>query len=79
MKLRYFAAIMTGCLAEVLSMAALWVWTKMELLEVAVWAVLIYLAAMCAVLWATEPKREQTRKHTEPQFYDLREGRDGRN
>ena len=75
MKLRCFAAIMTGCLAEVLSMAAMWIWTEMELLEVAVWAVLIYLAAMCTVLWATEPKREQARKHTKPQIYNLREER----
>lgn len=79
MKLRYFAAIMAGCLAEVLSMAALWVWTEMELLEVAVWAVLIYLAAMCTVLWITEPKKERIRKHTEPQFYDLKEGQNERN
>lgn len=79
MKMRYYAAIVTGCLAEVLSMAALWVWTDVELLEVAVWAVLIYLVAMCAVLWITEPKKDRPRKHDSPQFYDLREGRDGRN
>ena len=79
MKMRYYAAIVTGCLAEILTMAALWVWTEMDLLEVAVWAVLIYLAAMCTVLWATEPKKERTRKHTEPQFYNLREGEYERN
>ena len=74
-RLRFYAAVITGCLAEVLSMAALWVWTEMELLEVAVWAVLIYLAAMCTVLWVTKPKREQVRKQTKPQIYNLREER----
>lgn len=75
MKMRYYAAIVTGCLAEVMTMAAMWVWTDVELLEVAVWAVLIYLVAMCTVLWVTEPKREQARKHTKPQIYDLKESK----
>ena len=71
--MRYYAAIVTGCLTEVLTMAAMWIWTDMELLEVSVWAVLIYLVAMCAVLWITEPKKSRPRKHNNPQFYNLKE------
>lgn len=78
-RLRFYAAVITGCLAEVLSVAGMWVWTSLDLLEVAVWAVVIYLAAMCAVLWVTEPRQDRARKHDTPQFYDLREGSDGRN
>lgn len=78
MKLRFFAAVVTGWLAQVLSMAAMWIWTQKDLLEVAVWAVMTYLVAMCAVLWITEPKKETTRKHTKPQFYDLKEGKSER-
>lgn len=76
--MRYYAAIVTGMLTGTISMAALWCWTTMDVLEIAVWAVLIYLAAMCAVLWATEPKKNQTRKHMKPQIYDLKEGGYGR-
>ncbi len=76
--MRYYAAIITGMLTGITSMAALWNWTTMDVLEIAVWAVLIYLAAMCAVLWATESKKNQTRKHMKPQIYDLKEGGYGR-
>ena len=73
MKLRYYAAVMTGCLAEVLSMAAMLIWTDVDLLEITVWALLAYLAAVCAVLWFTEPKQERARRHTEPKIFGIKE------
>lgn len=79
MRLRFFAAIVTGALAQVLSLMGLLAWTKLDLLEVAVWSIFIYFAALMAVVWATEPKKDRARKHDTPQFYDLREGSDGRN
>ena len=79
MRLRFFAAIVTGALAQVLSLAGMWAWTSLDLLEVAVWSVFIYFAALMAVIWATEPKKIKARRHTEPQFYDLKEGQNERN
>ena len=78
MRLRFFAAIVTGALAQVLSLMGLLAWTGMDLLEVAVWSVFFYFAALMAVVWATEPKKDRARKHDTPQFYNLREGSDGR-
>lgn len=79
MRLRFFAAIVTGALAQVLSLMGLLAWTGMDLLEVAVWSVFFYFAALMAVVWATEPKKDRARKHDTPQLYDLREGQDERN
>lgn len=72
MRLRFFAAIVTGALAQVLSLMGLLAWTKLDLLEVAVWSIFIYFAALMAVVWATEPKKIKDRRHTEPQIYDLK-------
>ena len=72
MRLRFFAAIVTGALAQVLSLMGLLAWTGMDLLEVAVWSVFFYFAALMAVMWATEPKKDRARRHTEPQLYDLK-------
>lgn len=79
MKLRFFAAIVTGALAQVLSLAGMWAWTSLDLLEVAVWSMFFYFAALMAVIWATEPKKIKARKHDTPQLYDLREGQNERN
>ena len=79
MKLRWYAATTTGCLAWLLTLIGLWTWTSIDLPEILFWAVTVYLAAIWAVLWATEPKKDRARKHDTPQFYDLREGSDGRN
>lgn len=73
MKLRYYAAIMTGCTMEILTVAGLWAWTQIRLPELAFISVTIYLAAAAAVMWITEPKKEKIRKHTEPQIFDLKE------
>lgn len=73
MKLRYYAAIMTGCTAEILTVSGLWAWTQIRLPELAFISVTIYLAAAAAVMWITEPKKEKIRKHTEPQIFDLKE------
>ena len=73
MRLRFFAAIVTGALAQVLSLMGLLAWTGMDLLEVAVWSVFFYFAALMAVVWATEPKKDRARKHAKPQIYDLKE------
>ena len=72
MRLRFFAAIVTGALAQVLSLMGLLAWTGMDLLEVAVWSIFIYFAALMAVIWITEPKKIKARRHTEPQLYDLK-------
>ena len=72
-KLRIFAAIMTGCTMEILAVAGLWAWTQIRLPELAFISVTVYLAAAAAVMWITEPKKEKTRKHTEPQIFNLKE------
>lgn len=73
MKLRYYAAIMTGCTAEMLTVAGIWAWTQIRLPELAFISVTVYLAAAAAVMWITEPKKKKIRKHTEPQIFDLKE------
>ena len=72
MKLRFFAAVVTGWLAQVLSLMGLLAWTKLDLLKVAVWTIFFYFVALMAVIWATEPKKIKARRHTEPQIYDLK-------
>ena len=72
MRLRFFAAIVTGALAQVLSLMGLLAWTKLDLLEVAVWSIFFYFVALMAVIWVTEPKKDRARKHTKPQLYDLK-------
>ena len=72
MRLRIFTAIVTGALAQVLSLMGLLAWTKLDLLEVAVWSIFFYFVALMAVIWVTEPKKIKARRHTEPQIYDLK-------
>ena len=72
-KLRIFAAIMTGCTAEMLTVAGLWAWTQIRLPELAFISVTVYRAAAAAVMWITEPKKEKIRKHEKPQIFNLKE------
>lgn len=79
MKLRWYAATTTGCLAWLMALIGLWTWTSIDLPEILFWAVAVYLAAIWAVLWATEPKKDRARRHTEPQLYDLKDRQNERN
>lgn len=73
MNLRFYAAIMTGCLAEVTALAALWQWSSLDIFGVAFWAVAVYLISISVVLWVTEPKPEPpVRKNKGPQIYTLK-------
>ena len=67
--MRYYAAIVTGMLTGITSMAALWNWTTMDVIEIAVLGVAAYIAGIGVFLLATEPKPRKTRKF---QTYDLR-------
>ena len=72
MKLRLYAAVVTGCLADILAMSALWLYTDFVILDVVIWGTVAYLAGIFVVLWKTEPKKAKVRKHTIPQIYTLR-------
>lgn len=67
--MRYYAAILTGMLTGIISMAALWCWTNLDVIEIVFLGVAAYIAGASMFLLATEPK---PRKHDKPQIYNLR-------
>ena len=72
MGLRFYSAVVAGALAEILTLAALWTRTEMELGGMIFWSIIAYFAGMAAALYITEPpKRKRTRY--EVQIYDLKE------
>lgn len=72
MKLRYINAIMSGALSFLAAMAAGWLWTDMELLEMIFVSLYAYCAGMAISLCLTEPKKKPERTRWEMQIYDLR-------
>lgn len=58
MKLRYYAAIVTGALAEVLTVAVLWMHTGLPIHEIAFLAVPSYFAGIMSVLAVTQKKKK---------------------
>lgn len=76
MRLRVYAAVVTGALAEFLTLAGLWVWSDMELGGMAFCSVWAYIFSLLAVMRATEPRKrkrepEQQRRR-EFKVYDLK-------
>lgn len=72
MKLRYTNAIMSGTLSFLAAMAAGWIWTDLEFLEMTFLALLVYYAGIAISLWLTRPKKEPKRTRWKLQIYDLR-------
>lgn len=72
MGLRFYASIVTGALAEVMTLAGLWMWSDMEIGGMIFWSLFGYFCGMAAVMFITEPPK-QKRKRWEPQIYKLEE------
>lgn len=73
MKLRFYAAVVTGALAQFLTLAGLWAWTSMELGGMAFCSVWAYIFAIVAVMHATEPKRaREEQRQRKFKVYDLK-------
>lgn len=73
MKLRYYAAIITGALAEIVTAAVLWIATEIPLHGVAFWSLMAYFNGI-AIAWnLTEPKKRRIRKRDGPTIYTLTE------
>ncbi|MCC8067006.1 MAG: hypothetical protein LIO94_07890 [Clostridiales bacterium] len=62
MKLREYAAIMTGALTFIAAAAAQWLWTQRPVEDVIYIALMIALVAGSAFVIATEPQRKQPRR-----------------
>lgn len=77
MKLRFYAAIVTGMLAEILTLGGLYLWSDMEIGGMVFCAVWAYIFGIFAVMCATEQKQPQ-RRTREPQIYTLKEAEDER-
>lgn len=58
MKLRYYAALVTGALAEIFSCGALWMFTNLQIQEVAFLAVLAFWLGIAAVMLITGYREE---------------------
>ena len=72
MKLRFYAAIVTGMLVEILTLGGLYFWSSMELGGMVFCSVWAYILGMAAVMYVTEQKQPQ-RRIREPQIYNLKE------
>lgn len=74
--MRYYAAILTGALAQLLTLAGLWAWSDMELIGMTFCSVWAYIFSLLAVMYVTEPrkrKREPERqRRREFKIYDLK-------
>lgn len=70
MKLRLYAAIVTGILAAQNVMAGLWCYTDKEVISIIFWGIAVYVVTLYIVLAIAEPRK---RRHTEPQLFDLKE------
>ena len=76
MKLRFYAAVVTGAFVQLLTLAGLWAWSNMELIGMAFCSVWAYIFSLLAVMYITEPRKrkrgtEQQRRR-EFKIYDLK-------
>ena len=72
MKLRFYAAIVTGMLAEILTFGGLYLCSSMELGGMVFCSEWAYILGMAAVMCITEQRQPQ-RRIREPQIYNLKE------
>lgn len=74
MKLRFYAAIVTGALAELTTLGGLYFFTNMELGGIILCAVWAYIFNIIAVMYITEPKKAKEKpRRREFKVYDLKE------
>ena len=73
--MRLYAAIVTGALAEVVTLTGLWLWTDMEICGMMFLSVFGYFIGLAAVLCLTEPTKQKKRQRVrrEMRTYNLRE------
>ncbi len=74
MKLRYYAAIVTGALTMILTMSAAWCFTSWTLPGILIASAAAYFAGIIAVLATTQPKPKR-RRTGEFKTYELKEVR----
>lgn len=72
MRLRYYATLLTGAFAEIVSANLLWILTEMPIYGVAFWSVLAYFNGLAIAWHITEPKKK-VRKRTGPTIYTITE------
>lgn len=70
MKLRIYAAIVTGILAAQNVMTGLWYHTDKEITPIILWGIAAYVVMIYIVLAVTEPRK---RRHTKPQLFTIGE------
>lgn len=73
MKLRYYTAIITGALAEIVTAGLLWVATDIPLYGVAFWSVMAYFNGIAITLHLTDPNKKKRFKRDGPTIYTLTE------
>lgn len=73
MRLRYYATLLTGAFAEIVSANLLWLLTDIPLYGVAFWSVLAYFNGIAIVWNLTEPKKRKKKKIDGPTIYTLTE------
>lgn len=71
MKLRFYAALVTGALAEVLTTFGLWCGTKMQLEDILFWSITAYFVGMAVTMAVTEPKKKKPVQLGEPTIITL--------
>lgn len=74
--MRYYAAILTGAFAQLLTLAGLWAWSDMELIGMAFCSVWAYIFSLLAVMYVTEPRKRKRepewQRRREFKIYDLK-------
>ena len=71
--MRYYAAVLTGVMAQIASATYMWLYTDMEAINMLFWSVICYFAGIMLFMAVTEPKKEEKEeKERKFQIYDLK-------
>ena len=73
--MRYYAAVLTGSLAQIASAAFMWIYTDMDIVSVLFWSVMFYFWGLIVFLAVTTPKpkkKKEKKKERRFQVYDLK-------
>ena len=74
MKLRLYAATVTGALAVLVTGLGLFLFTGMVVHKILFWSMMAYAVGIVAVLWITEPKTEIRETGGDFKVFDLKAG-----
>ena len=70
--MRYYAAILTGAMAQIASIVYMWLYTEMDVIDMLFWSLVIYLIGL-AVFWGVTEPRTIQKKNLQVYIYRNKE------